>query len=195
MEGQQDGNAARPGEGEAVRIIDQALHDAARDGRADEVKRLCEGKADADLRNWATGNSPLSMAARNGHLGAVQELLRGGAHLDCADRGGTTALHWAALYGHHEVVAQLLQARADSTLRNQWGETALDKAHQLGSTQCAQLLDEARRRRWVSTDTLQQQLQAACPLPGVLCALVVEYHGADCFATVHVHEPPACALL
>ena len=61
-----------------------------------------------------------------GHAAAAEELLRGGAGVECADAGGRTPLHEAAARGRLEVVARLLAAGANpvgtDTLLSWWCE-------------------------------------------------------------------------
>jgi ankyrin repeat protein len=60
----------------------------------------------------------LYMAARNGHEGAVRELLARGPDLAFRAFAQATALHWAHFAGAPAVVALLLAAGADPTLRD-----------------------------------------------------------------------------
>ena len=61
----------------------------------------------------STRNRALAVAARNGHLDAVNVLLEVGAKTDDPDHRGTTALMEAASGGHLSVVRRLLQAKAN----------------------------------------------------------------------------------
>ncbi len=78
------------------------------------------------------GWAPLHYAATNGHLELMQLLLDGHAYIDASSPNGTTPLMMAAKYGTFEAVKLLLDAGADATVKNALGLTALDFA-QAGS--------------------------------------------------------------
>jgi ankyrin repeat protein len=60
------------------------------------------------------GWTGLHLAAKGGHLSAVQLLLEHGAHPNAREAGDNTyPLHWAAAQGHLEVVRALLDAGGD----------------------------------------------------------------------------------
>ena len=42
----------------------------------------------------------LLLAAKKGDVGAIKEQLDGGAEVNAADAGGSSALYWAAYKGH-----------------------------------------------------------------------------------------------
>ena len=69
------------------------------------------------------GRTPLSWAARNGHIETVKALLKAGANVNQADRLGETPLYWAALNGHIETVKALLKAGAHVNQANRFGHT------------------------------------------------------------------------
>jgi len=68
------------------------------------------------------------MAAREGHLEAVDVLLRSGAKINRPEGGGNTALYWAAFYDHRNVVQLLLSKGADPNKKAAGGETPLHVA-------------------------------------------------------------------
>jgi ankyrin repeat protein len=82
------------------------------------------------------GNTPLHLAARNGHVEMTKSLLDRGASLEIHNRiGDFTALHVAASKGHKEVVAVLLAkgARLETRFENeQTSGTALTIAAEFG---------------------------------------------------------------
>ena len=99
---------------------------------------------------WETkrGGIRLRRAAKEGDVGAVAALLRGGAAVDAADTGrmvpGCTALIFAAARGQLECVRLLLEAGADTTLRGEceWADkkTALEWAEINGHAEVTALL-------------------------------------------------------
>ncbi|KAL0993401.1 hypothetical protein UPYG_G00107340 [Umbra pygmaea] len=91
-------------------------------------------------------NTPLHLAARNGHKDIIRLLLKAGIDINRATKAGT-ALHEAALYGKTEVVRQLLEAGVDVNIRNTYNQTALDIVNQFttshASKEIKQLLRDA----------------------------------------------------
>uniref|UniRef100_A0A3P8YML0 CASK interacting protein 2 n=1 Tax=Esox lucius TaxID=8010 RepID=A0A3P8YML0_ESOLU len=91
-------------------------------------------------------NTPLHLAARNGHKDIIRLLLKAGIDINRATKAGT-ALHEAALYGKTEVVKQLLDAGIDVNIRNTYNQTALDIVNQFttshASKEIKQLLRDA----------------------------------------------------
>lgn len=117
-----------------------------RRGRSAEVEEQLQRGADPDRRDWQ-GNTPLLIAARDGHAQLVERLLAAGASVHLKDRQhGMTALMWAALRGHEAVVEQLLQAGADPTLADRYGKDAAGLAREYGHSEIAALLLERQVR-------------------------------------------------
>uniref|UniRef100_A0A673G525 Caskin-2 n=1 Tax=Sinocyclocheilus rhinocerous TaxID=307959 RepID=A0A673G525_9TELE len=91
-------------------------------------------------------NTPLHLAARNGHKDVIRLLLKAGIDINRATKAGT-ALHEAALYGKTEVVRLLLDNGIDVNIRNTYNQTALDIVNQFtachASKDIKQLLREA----------------------------------------------------
>ncbi|KAI2658488.1 Caskin-2 [Labeo rohita] len=85
-------------------------------------------------------NTPLHLAARNGHKDIIRLLLKAGIDINRTTKSGT-ALHEAALYGKMEV------AGIDVNIRNTYNQTALDIVNQFttshASKEIKQLLREA----------------------------------------------------
>ncbi|TRY82210.1 hypothetical protein DNTS_032387 [Danionella cerebrum] len=93
-----------------------------------------------------SANTPLHLAARNGHKDITRLLLKAGIEINRSTRAGT-ALHEAALYGKTEVVRLLLDAGIDVNIRNTYNQTALDIVNQFTASHASkdikQLLREA----------------------------------------------------
>uniref|UniRef100_A0A671L841 Caskin-2 n=1 Tax=Sinocyclocheilus anshuiensis TaxID=1608454 RepID=A0A671L841_9TELE len=98
------------------------------------------------LEGNSRDNTPLHLAARNGHKDIIRLLLKAGIDINRTTKSGT-ALHEAALYGKTEVVKLLLDAGIDVNIRNTYNQTALDIVNQFttshASKEIKQLLRDA----------------------------------------------------
>lgn len=65
------------------------------------------------LPRTQTGLTALHLAAKEGFVDIVEELISRGAHIDAPTRKGNTPLHISSLAGHLEVVRLLLDAGAN----------------------------------------------------------------------------------
>ena len=84
------------------------LHEAARKGDVQEVKKLLEAGADLTARDEHLRSTPLAWAAKFGQLEMVKFLLRHGAPKSLPDDPEwATPLAWATKRGHDEI-ARLL---------------------------------------------------------------------------------------
>ncbi|MCJ1473573.1 Ankyrin-2 [Lambiella insularis] len=82
-----------------------------------------------------THNTPLHMAAANGHTETIQfllSLLPPPALVNAQNLAGNTPLHYACLNGHVKVAKILLAAGADRGVVNQAGYSAVDEAERSG---------------------------------------------------------------
>uniref|UniRef100_A0AAZ3SEV4 Caskin-2 n=1 Tax=Oncorhynchus tshawytscha TaxID=74940 RepID=A0AAZ3SEV4_ONCTS len=93
------------------------------------VVALLEGEG----LDFTSSNTPLHLAARNGHKDIIRLLLKAGIDINRATKAGTS-LHEAALYGKTEVVHLLLDAGIDVNLCNTYNQTALDNVNQFTTT-------------------------------------------------------------
>ena len=90
-----------------------------------EVEQMINPLVDDDINMTdRNGNTPLYMAAENGHHEVVAALINARA-VDLAEKDGSTPLYMAAENGHHEVVAALINARANVDLAAKDGSTPL----------------------------------------------------------------------
>jgi ankyrin repeat protein len=89
------------------------------------------------------GNTPLGVAAENGHEGVVRRLLTGPRQADpnARDENGQAPLFGAAYFGHTGVVKLLLEARGiDPQLCDTDGNTALQVAAENGNQEVVEVL-------------------------------------------------------
>lgn len=121
--------------------LDIQLAAAARMGDPKQLSSLIEQGALVNAPD-AWGNTPLLIAAREGHVEAARVLLRAGAEPE-GRNGAMTPLAAAALRGHSSMVRVLLRAgaRTDSVGLN--GQVPLLGALQIGHLPTARLLLEA----------------------------------------------------
>ena len=107
-----------------------ALYIACERGYADVAKFLLDKKADAGICDTEKGTlrsstkySPLTIAARNGHLAVVKVLLSSGIDIEARDDGNRTALYAAAAGNKPDVVRFLCESNAKVNIlarRNSW---------------------------------------------------------------------------
>ena len=112
----------------------QKLWDAAAEGRVRLVKEALRKGANAQFRAGDYGDTPLTIAAYNGHLAVVVELLKHpDTDVDATDAFGTTAIGEAAEAGHLGIVEELILAGADVNQSRNSGVTptfiASEKGH------------------------------------------------------------------
>eukprot|EP00090_Calanus_glacialis_P006389 TRINITY_DN14984_c0_g1_i1.p1 TRINITY_DN14984_c0_g1~~TRINITY_DN14984_c0_g1_i1.p1 ORF type:complete len:379 (+),score=69.40 TRINITY_DN14984_c0_g1_i1:165-1139(+) len=104
---------------------------AALHGQVDVAKLLLKHGAKLEPRgsDKLYGATPLYLAAQNGNLDMVEELIGAGANVNCRLRKiGVTPLFVAAERGHSEVVSLLIGENATPHARNWNGVTALGVA-------------------------------------------------------------------
>ena len=126
---------------------DTALITAATDGRADIVKVLLAARgtdriaADPNQLRATDGASALYLASQDGHIEAVDALIRGGADPNLATTDtGDSPLQMAMQQQHTQVVRALLDAHADPSHNSKVGGTALHIAAQFGDIRSIQAL-------------------------------------------------------
>ena len=104
----------------------------------ERVRLLVEQGADKD-KGINNGETPLFVAAREGHFGVAQYLVEQGAELDKATNYGSTPLIIASIRGHLELVRYLLEQGADRDKVNR-GFAPLHFAAHHGHLEIAMLL-------------------------------------------------------
>ncbi|XP_061897569.1 kinase D-interacting substrate of 220 kDa B isoform X2 [Entelurus aequoreus] len=103
------------------------------------IKAHLDKFKDVDSRS-DNGQTPLMVAAEQGNLEIVQELIRRGANVNCDDVDCWTALISASKEGHIQVVKELLDNDANKENRDMGGWTSLMWAAYKGRTDVAQML-------------------------------------------------------
>ncbi|XP_051832039.1 kinase D-interacting substrate of 220 kDa isoform X3 [Antechinus flavipes] len=103
------------------------------------LKAFLEKCKDVDERNEC-GQTPLMVAAENGNLEIVKELLKNGANCNLEDVDNWTALISAAKEGHLAIVKELLKCNVNLEHKDMGGWTALMWACYKGHTEVVDLL-------------------------------------------------------
>jgi ankyrin repeat protein len=92
------------------------IHDAASDGDLAKVRALVEkNPALVNLKDAASGSTPLHEAARKGHVAVVEFLLASKADVNARDRSNLTPLKLATGYGRKEVADVISKVGATAT--------------------------------------------------------------------------------
>lgn len=115
------------------------------------VRTLLENGASAKLITSVYDGTALIAAAHLGHVGSVEELIRGGAPLDHVNNLGWTALIEAVVLGdggprHVETVRALVEAGARVDIADRQGVTPLGHARSRGYAAMVRILEEAGAR-------------------------------------------------
>ncbi|XP_035999496.1 ankyrin repeat and death domain-containing protein 1A isoform X2 [Fundulus heteroclitus] len=128
---------------------------AAEHGSVEMLKTLMEPYDMATMKPNKRGDTPLHLAARNGHLDAVQLLLQSFNTRDEVNTVGETALYQAAENSQEECVLALLEAGCDPNILTETKCSALHPVSERGDVSLVQLLLEHHAH----TD-VQNQLEA-----------------------------------
>jgi ankyrin repeat protein len=117
----------------------EAIHEAAREGDAEEVSRMLDGDPALLSSEWLR-HPLLTQAARYGHVGVTRLLLKRGADVNTPNISQDTPLHLAAENGHEEAVSILLGSGADIFRRGAAGWTPLISACSSGNVAVVRLI-------------------------------------------------------
>lgn len=130
-------------------FIDQAdndlrspLHWAAGSGQQDVVQYLLQSGHVDLMRQDVLGQTPLSHAAKAGHVPAMALLLRRGANSESRDKDGRTALSLAAGAGHHQAVVELANKKANILSEDDAGRQPIHWACKSGNVDTIAFLIE-----------------------------------------------------
>lgn len=123
-----------------VLSFDRPIHDAARAGSGNDVRRLL--KADPKQREIRTeqGSTPLHLAATNPDTTAMQVLIAAGANVMARDNDGATPLHMAAYSSRAKNVQILLEAGADPFAKTDNGRDPGSMARKVKADEAAGVL-------------------------------------------------------
>ncbi|XP_049435757.1 ankyrin repeat and death domain-containing protein 1A [Epinephelus fuscoguttatus] len=113
---------------------------AAEHGCVEMMDMLIEQYNMVTMKPNKVGDTPLHLAARNGHLDAVQLLLQSFDTRDEVNMDGETALYQAADNGQEECVLALLEAGCDPNILTTAQCSALHPVSEKGDTSLVQLL-------------------------------------------------------
>ncbi|XP_008279675.1 ankyrin repeat and death domain-containing protein 1B [Stegastes partitus] len=129
---------------------------AAEHGCVEMLEMLMEPYNMATMKPNKRGDTPLHLAARNGHLDAVQLLLQSFDTRDEVNMDGETALYQAADNDQEECALALLEAGCDPNILTADKCSPLHPVSQKGDTSLVQLLLEYKAH----TDFQNQHLEA-----------------------------------
>ena len=109
-------------------------------GSIDLVKVLISRGANVHISENHNGATPLALAASDGNLEIVNELLKSKADVHCTDFGGNTPLMLSSKNGHKHVVQALFEHGSKIEHTDKQGDTALVHAATNGRTEVLKFL-------------------------------------------------------
>ncbi|XP_029017328.1 ankyrin repeat and death domain-containing protein 1A [Betta splendens] len=139
----------------------QAFALAAEHGCVQMLEMLMEPYQMAAMKPNKRGDTPLHLAARNGHLDAVQLLLQSFDTLDEVNMDGETALYQAVDNGQEECVLTLLEAGCNPNILTTAKCSALHPVAERGDTALVQLLLEYKANPDFQSEHLEAPLHLA----------------------------------
>ncbi len=101
------------------------IHAAVKVDDRKEVKRILEQRKDSVNKKDATDQTPLHVAAMEGHIDTMCLLLKKNAHVNSQDKNSWTPLHCAAFSNHLQAMEILLDQGADVNIKNNEGSAAI----------------------------------------------------------------------
>uniref|UniRef100_A0A1A9WQD0 Death domain-containing protein n=1 Tax=Glossina brevipalpis TaxID=37001 RepID=A0A1A9WQD0_9MUSC len=114
---------------------------ASRSGDLSKVVEFLESGQITDINTCnANGLNALHLAAKDGYIDIVNELLKRGIKVDNATKKGNTALHIASLAGQKDVIRLLIQYGANVNIQSLNGFTPLYMAAQENHDACVRFL-------------------------------------------------------
>lgn len=117
------------------------IHDAARSGDLAKVEALVKAHPElVSAKDEQYGQTPLEIAAFNGHKDVAEFLLANKADVNAKAKNGSTALHLAAARGNKEIVELLLADNADVNALDNEGWSPMHSAVFWSQKETADLL-------------------------------------------------------
>ena len=111
------------------------LHDAAGQNNEHTIQAFLDAGADLNLRDPATGQTPLMFSVLNGFTASVRYLLSAGADTSIGENDGYTPLHGAAFQGRAEIAKILIDHGLDPNELHTDGYTVSAPARGLAESQ------------------------------------------------------------
>lgn len=116
---------------------DHPIHDAARTGSGDDVRRALKADPRQREARTAMGSTPLHLAATNPDTSALKALLAAGAEVNARDNDGATPLHMAAYSSRAPNVQMLLEGGADPLAKTDNGRDPTSMARKVKADEAA----------------------------------------------------------
>jgi ankyrin repeat protein len=123
-----------------VQTYDQPIHDAARTGNGDDIRRLLKSEPKLVSIRTAQGSTPLHLAATNPDTSAMSALIAAGADVMARDNEGATPLHMAAYASRPKNTRLMLEAGADPQAKTDNGRDAGSLARKVKADETAGVL-------------------------------------------------------
>lgn len=119
---------------------DLIIHDAARLGSGEDVRRILAADPGARDQRTAHGSQPIHLAAMNPDLSALRALIAAGAHINARDGEGATPLHMAAYASRATHARVLLEAGADPLATTDNGRDPTSMARKVKADEAAGII-------------------------------------------------------
>ncbi|KPM03269.1 ankyrin repeat domain containing protein 9 [Sarcoptes scabiei] len=123
--------------------------------------------------------TPLHVAARYGHVEAVEQLCKCGANINAIDEHGETAILIAVWHGFPKIVHILGEIGADTNMMNKEEETALHVASARGHYECVRCLLDSGADANLPNKNSYTPLHLALKRQHSLVAILLLKAGAD----------------
>ena len=136
---------APPLTSEEIKTLQHEVYNAANAGNAKRLQTAIQAAKDGGVNlNWRNpnnyGQTPISIAAREGNDECLSQLIAAGADVNIANNDGETPISIAAWEGNDRCLSQLIAAGADVNIADNSGQTPLYYATQNSHASCVALL-------------------------------------------------------